>query len=64
MEGHNHFKDWVRESVEMREQCYSTMGDPKEWATAVYDNTELLYSRLAQEGCPGGRPNQAYAARG
>jgi hypothetical protein len=51
-------KDWVRESVEMREQCYSTMGDPERMGYRyVYDNTELLHLRLAQgRRAPRGRP--------
>jgi hypothetical protein len=59
-------KDWVRESVEMREQCYSTMGDPERMGYRyVYDNTELLHLRLAQAGVRlADALNQAYAARG
>jgi len=59
-------KDWVRESVEMREQCYSTMVDPERMGYRyVYDNTELLHLRLAQAGVRlADALNQAYAARG
>lgn len=47
----NSVKEWVRESVVARDQCYTTIGDPEKLGYRyVYDNTALLNKRLAQAG--------------
>lgn len=59
-------KDWVKESVVLREQCYDTMGDPERMGYRyIYDNKELLHQRLAQAGVRLAEAlNKAYATRG
>lgn len=58
-------KDWVRESVIAREQCYVFDNPERLNYRYVYDNTELLHERLAQAGVRLAHAlNQAYAARG
>ena len=58
-------KDWIRESVVARDQCYDTMGDPERMGYRyIYDNTELLNQRLTQAGVRLATAlNTAYAAR-
>lgn len=57
-------RDWVRESVEYRDQCYVFEDAERLNYKYVYDNKELLHLRLAQAGVRlADALNKAYAAR-
>lgn len=57
-------KDWVRESVEVRDQCYQTGNVERMGYRYIYDHSDLLHLRLAQAGVRlADALNRAYAAR-
>lgn len=57
-------KDWVRESVGYRDQCYNTGDVDRMGYRYIYDQSELLHLRLAQAGVRlADALNRAYAAR-
>ena len=57
-------KDWVRESVVYREQCYQTGNPERMGYRYIYDHSDLLHLRLAQAGVRlADALNKAYAAR-
>ncbi len=57
-------KDWVRESVTYREQCYDTGNPERMGYRYIYDHSDLLHLRLAQAGIRlADALNKAYSAR-
>jgi hypothetical protein len=58
-------KDWIAESVAVRDQCYQTGDLEKMGYRYIYDHSDLLHERLAQAGVRlASALNKAYAARG
>ncbi len=58
-------KDWVKESVILREQCYAFDDPEKLGYRYIYDHSDLLHLRLAQGGVRlADALNKAYAKRG
>ncbi|MEY2963731.1 MAG: hypothetical protein RL754_992 [Bacteroidota bacterium] len=58
-------KDWVRESVVAREECYKFDDPDRMGYRYIYDHSDLLHLRLAQAGVRlADALNKAYAARG
>lgn len=58
-------KDWIRESVIARDQCYQFDNPEQLNYRYIYDHSDLLHQRLAQAGVRlADALNKAYAARG
>jgi hypothetical protein len=62
--GNSEVKDWVRESVAYREQCYNTGDRERMGYRYIYDHSDLLHLRLAQAGVRlADALNKAYSGR-